>query len=343
MLPQALGGLAVKEYPFPARCPRCRVSLIGKTYHGYLGHMGLHAYADRYFGGNLSAAARQLAYNGMAATDPAPWNGAFQRRKKSAQIYQPKGATMKTDFSQIKFDADKHRYFLGDKELRSVTNYIKDYQKPFDRDRIAAKTAAKENRSVAEVLAEWAATGEQARTLGTTVHSHIEKTLRGETNGQLTLDPFLSLNTRLPEIIAFDAFWSQLAPKVSYSKEHIEWVIGDTDLRLAGTVDTMLFSLETKKYHIWDWKTGKFDLDNKWENLLTPFDYLSAAKFNIYSLQVSLYRLIIERNTGLDLGDSYIVHLSAANGYQVHRAIDLRERLLDWMEVPFYGFRPEPD
>lgn len=250
---------------------------------------------------------------------------------------------MLTEFSQIKFDADKHRYFLGDKELRSVTNFIKDFQKPFDRENIAARTAAKQNRSVAEVLAEWEATGERARILGTTVHEHIKKTLCGETNGQLSLDPFLSLNTRLPEIVAFDAFLSQVSPKVCYTEGDIEFVIGDAELGIAGTVDALLMSYETGKHHIWDWKTGKFDLDNQWENLLKPFDYLSASKLNIYSLQVSLYRLIIERNTGLDLGDSYIVHLSAANGYQVHRAIDLRERLMDWMEFPFYGFRPEPD
>lgn len=335
MSPQSAGGLAVKSTPFPMRCPRCRASLAGKTYHGYLGHMGLHTYADRYYCGHMSAAARQLAYNGLASQDPMPWNGAFQWRKKSAQIYQAKEPIMKTDFSQIKFDADEHRYFFGDKELRSVTNFIKDFQKPFDRDGIAAKTAAKQNRSVTEVLAEWDATGERARILGTTVHAYIQKVLRGEQNGQLTLDPFLSLNTKLPEIAAFDAFLSQVSLKVCYTERDIELVVGDAEFGIAGTVDALFFSPETGKHHIWDWKTGKFDLENQWENLLPPFDYLSASKLNIYSLQVSLYRLIIERNTGLDLGDSYIVHLSAANGYQVHRAIDLRERLMDFMEVWF--------
>lgn len=335
MSPQSAGGLAVKSKPFPSHCPRCRASLAGKTYHGYLAHLGLHSYADRYYCGNLSAAARQLAYNGLASQDPMPWNGAFQRRKKSAQIYKAKEPTMQTDFFQIKFDANAHRYFIGDKELRSVTNFIKDFQKPFDRNGVAAKVAAKENRSIAQVVAEWEVTAERGRILGTTVHTYIEKVLRGEQNGQLTLDPFLSLNTKLPEIAAFDAFWYKLSPDMVCSPASVELVIGDEELGLAGTVDALLFSNDTGKSHIWDWKTGKFDLENQWENLLPPFDYLSASKFNIYSLQVSLYRLIIERNTGLDLGDSYIVHLSAANGYQVHRAIDLRERLMDCMEVSF--------
>ena len=335
MTPQTAGGLAVKSLPFPARCPRCRTSLAGKNYHGYLGHMGMHKYADRYFCGDISAAARQLAYNGLASQDPMPYNGAFQRRKKSAQIYQAKEPTMPTDFSQIKFDADNHRYFLGDRELRPVTQAIKLFQKPFDRDGIAQRTAAKQNRSVAEVLAEWDASGERARILGTTVHAHIEKTLRGEQNGQMSFDHFLSLNTRLPEICAFDAFWSKLTPSVTCNPDRVEWVIGDAELGLAGTCDALFYSLDTGKYHLWDWKTGKFDLENKWEDLYEPFNYLSASKFNIYSMQVSLYRLIIERNTDLDLGDSYIVHLQPTGAYEVHRAIDLRERLLDALEVPF--------
>jgi ATP-dependent exoDNAse (exonuclease V) beta subunit len=241
---------------------------------------------------------------------------------------------MITNFSHIKFNADEHSYTLGDKKLRPVTHYLKGFQKPFDRDGIAQRTATKQSHSVAQVLAEWDATGERARTLGLAVHSYIEQTLHGNGTGQLTLDPFLSLNTKLPEILAFDNFWQQLAPKVCYSKENIEWVIGDADLGLAGTVDAVLFNSKTGKHHIWDWKTGRFDLENKFENLLEPFDYLSASKFNIYSLQVSLYRLIIERNTDLEFGDSYIVHLSS-DGTAVYRAIDLRERLLDWMEVPF--------
>lgn len=239
---------------------------------------------------------------------------------------------MKTDFSQIKFDADKHLFYLGNLRLTPVTTVIKQFQKPFDRDGIGQRVSSQENRPLAEVLAEWDAKGERARVIGTTVHEHIEKTLRGEADGQLSFDPFLILNTKLPEITAFDRLWSDLAPTVSYCKDHIEWVIGDESLGIAGIVDTMLFSPQTKKYHLWDWKTGKFDLTNPYENLLGPFSHLDASKLHIYSLQLSLYRLIIELNTDLDLGDSYLVHLSA-QGTQIHRAIDLREPLLKWFEV----------
>lgn len=329
MTPQALGGLAVKNRTPPKRCLRCGADFRRKNYHQYLGHMGLHAYADRYFCGDMSKAAQRLARNGLASQDPFPQNGAFKR--KPVTIFKPKGSKMYTDFNQIQFDADKHRYFLDGKELRSVTNLIKDFQKPFDRDTIAQRVASRENRPVAEVIAEWEAKGERGRVLGTLVHEHIEKVLRGESDGQLSFDPFLSMNTKAPEIVAFDRLWSDLAPTVSYCKEHIEWVIGDKNLGLAGTVDSMLFSPKTGKYHLWDWKTGKFDLHNKYEYLTGPFAHLDASKLHIYSLQLGIYRLIIELNTDLELGDSYLVHLSES-GAQIHRAVDLREPLLTYLE-----------
>lgn len=327
------GGLAVRNRTPPAMCPRCQKSFKGRSYHSYLAHKGLHGYADKYHGGDISRAAKRLALNSVAKYDPAPWNGAF--KYKPATLFKPKENPVKTNFSDIRFDADAHRYYYGDdRELTAVTKELKRFQKPFDANGVAAKVAAKEGRPISAILAEWEAKGEKGRALGQAVHAHILQTLCGAPIEQASLDPFLSLNTVAPEINAFNVFWHNLSQKVSYLKEHVEWVIGDVELGLAGTVDAMLFSHETQKYHLWDWKTGKFGLFNQFQTLLKPFDYLDDCPLNVYSLQVSLYRLIIERNTGLELGDSYLVHLSS-DGYQVYRAVDLRERLLDALEVPF--------
>lgn len=83
--PQSLGGQAVAEKHAPLSCLRC-----GKQYpfatpwHVYLGHLGLHGLADKYFGGDLKAAQRRLRNNGLARQDPAPWNRAWP-------TYQPIG------------------------------------------------------------------------------------------------------------------------------------------------------------------------------------------------------------------------------------------------------------
>lgn len=231
---------------------------------------------------------------------------------------------MATNFNHIQFNSTYHTYTLNGKRLNNVTKFISQFQKPFDRDGIARKQAQKYGRPVEEILAEWDAKGEAGRALGTRVHTHIQRTLTGQLD---QADPFVSLNNLTPEETAFNEFWGYLRQVVDVDPGHIEWVIGDESLNLAGTVDSVLYYEETGLFHIVDWKTGRFDVVNPWQQLLPPFGDLADCKLNYYSLQVSLYKLILQRNTDMAMGDSYIVHLSSDGEYQVHKALDLCDRI----------------
>lgn len=80
---QQLGGLAVAKKHAPTRCPRCGKQYPFATpYMSYLGHLGLHGLADKYFSGDIQAAQAHLRQNGLARQDPAPWNNAWPK-------YQP--------------------------------------------------------------------------------------------------------------------------------------------------------------------------------------------------------------------------------------------------------------
>ena len=235
---------------------------------------------------------------------------------------------MQTDFSQIVFNQEEHRYYLNSQELISTTSYIKRFQKPFDRDLVARRVADREGRAIEEVLTDWDAKFLASQQLGIKVHRHIEVILnayKNETNIKYD-DPFLALN-KCPEIEAFNQFWATLSRKALRVHE-TEWIIGDAELGLAGMVDALLYNRGTG-YHLWDWKTGKFDTVNQWENLLPPFADMDASKLNIYSLQVSLYRLIVERNT-VEIGDSYLLHLSPDGNYYIHKAVDFRPQLIEY-------------
>ncbi len=72
-----LGGRAVASKRPPASCPRCGLSMDGRSWFSYLGHLGLHGLADRHFAGDLEAAQTRLRENGLARQDPVPGNGAF--------------------------------------------------------------------------------------------------------------------------------------------------------------------------------------------------------------------------------------------------------------------------
>jgi hypothetical protein len=82
-----------------------------------------------------------------------------------------------------------------------------------------------------------------------------------------------------------------------------------------------------------DWKTGKFHhTDPYGQGLLSPFDDLPASQYALYSLQVSLYRLMLERQ-GIPCGSSYIVFHPPEGDAMPIRAMDLRERIEAWIYI----------
>ena len=81
---QSLGRKAVSQKPAPDTCPRCSAPMSGRSWHSFLGHLGLHGLADKYFNGDFQAAQKRLRQNGVARQDPFAGNGAWPS-------YQPVG------------------------------------------------------------------------------------------------------------------------------------------------------------------------------------------------------------------------------------------------------------
>ena len=57
---------------------------------------------------------------------------------------------------KVVFYEDTHSYYLGDKKLTSVTQYISKFKAPFDKDRISLAYSKKHNLTQEEVLNAWA-------------------------------------------------------------------------------------------------------------------------------------------------------------------------------------------
>lgn len=244
------------------------------------------------------------------------------------------GGTTRKREKMITFDADRHQYFAPDgRELNSVTTLINSLIKPpFDRDTIAPRSAAKRGVSVETILAEWDEKRTRSQVKGDRVHAFIRNHITG-TPAQT--DPFLQLNHErdlLPEERAFRTFWEMASPTVG-QVAHTEFLVGDVKLGIAGTVDCIAHSPATEQYHVWDWKTGTFNTTNSWDKCLDPFSDLQASELVLYSMQVSLYRLLAERSGMGGLGDSYLLHLTADGTFTVYKALDLRDRLLQWLQT----------
>jgi len=97
-----LGGHAVKDKEPPEVCPRCGESMAGRSWHSYLGHLGLHGLADNHFGGDIEATQRRLRENGLARQDPYPENGAWPE-------YRPLPTSREEHLREIQREEGKER------------------------------------------------------------------------------------------------------------------------------------------------------------------------------------------------------------------------------------------
>ena len=98
-------------------------------------------------------------------------------------------------------------------------------------------------------------------------------------------------------------------------------------------IDQLFYNEKSKKLEIWDWKTNKAIKDkNKWQQFKKPLSHLDVCELNTYSLQLSFYKLIVERNTELQLGDNYIVWFNENNDtYKVIKCYDFSDEILKIM------------
>lgn len=202
----------------------------------------------------------------------------------------------------VRFDEEKHRYFLKGKRLANVGSIVKQFKEPFDSDYWAGRKAKERGITKAAILAEWKAKGDVANAKGTRFHTHAQNRMLGK---RTTCDT--------PEARAFDVWWEEARKNLEVVL--CELILHTDEYGISGTADLLALSRKTGLLHIFDWKTnGKFETDSKYgKRLLPPFSHLPECSLSEYSLQVGLYRLMAEWRLGMRLGDSYIMHVGEVN------------------------------
>jgi hypothetical protein len=102
----------------------------------------------------------------------------------------------------------------------------------------------------------------------------------------------------------------------------VEVMVYDSSVKLSGTFDALfVFYLpQFDKFCIMivDWKTNaSFKYDNKYRKMLSPFEKYDDSHLSKYTIQTSIYRVIIEKNTKIPADwfykDNLIVHFSEKN------------------------------
>ena len=208
-------------------------------------------------------------------------------------------------FNHVKYYDDKHKYFIGNRELISTTTFISEFKKPFNADYWATKKAKERGVSKQQILLEWEDIKDVACAKGSDLHSYSDNFMHNRV-----------FPTDVPDVLIrhFKKFYDNFV-KNGNLVIRTEYVLGDSDLGIAGMIDLFCYNEKKDCFYIADYKTNKkFELDSKYNNYyLEPISNLEECEFSTYSLQTSIYRYIIEKNVGIELGDSVVVWFNDKN------------------------------
>jgi len=224
----------------------------------------------------------------------------------------------------IILNKDNHEYkLISNPELvfTSVTSYVGKFFDEFDAKKVATKLvnnyAKYSEYTIESLMEEW----NRAAEYGTKVHNEIEDWIKNgiepkelkSINGKNWLE-----NYKLKSSI------NVLSEIIIYSKE----------LRIAGTVDIIAKDNRTDEYILIDWKTSKKITTVSYGYKTGNHDAtrnVMDCNFYHYSLQLSLYRYLLEEYYGLNVRNQVIAHIKD-NGVDAHVAPYMRNEIVSMLE-----------
>lgn len=255
----------------------------------------------------------------------------------------------------VTFSEGDHSYSVnGNKMKYSCTTVIKKYFSPFEAAKIAKKISAWNkgkktspyfNKSEEDILKMW----EREADLGTMMHANIEF-LMNIFNSDFSMDGYrLSQNEIMLEMSYFDNFCDKFIRTNNLEPFRTEWLIYDENAGLAGSIDMVLKENVQMKdedfeeiptwvknrqkkrvegkdnFWIFDWKRTKklsyeaFAKKGQGTQCSIPNSYIEDCNFSTYSLQLNLYRTILEKNYGINIiGMCLVVIHPNNNDYKLH-------------------------
>lgn len=217
-------------------------------------------------------------------------------------------------FKDFKFYADDHHYEVNKKRIGiSVTTLIHEYSNPFNKESVSKKVSLKTNRPQADILEDWRLENLYSTVKGTLIHEYAQ----GLWNGEKVLPNYeeisdeINLN-RLKKTLSrsfklADKYYEEHKNQLTVFKD--EFIVGSIKYDIAGSIDNLLLTNNNELVMI-DYKTNKkinFNSFNS-QKMLEPLNNLEDCNYIHYSLQLCIYKLLIEEFTDIKVKNVYIVY-----------------------------------
>jgi len=227
--------------------------------------------------------------------------------------------------ANIVFEEVPHTYTLNGSPIKftSVTTLVHQQFEQFNAEKILdgifKKTPLPEKyhgKTRESLKAEWEETRNRAATAGTLLHQNIEDYFNGKTiqNDSIEWKYFLKFHT----------------DNLSLKPYRTEWVVYDEDIKLAGSID-MITENSDGTLTIYDWKRSKeiAKTNNFNKFAINPdVEHLPDSNFWHYSLQLNIYKAIVERKYMKIVRDLFLVCLHPnQRNYQIIKCPNLQKEV----------------
>lgn len=249
---------------------------------------------------------------------------------------------LNNSFSDIRFIEKDHKYKInGNLSKYSVTSLLKKYTSDFESEKIAKKVSIKQGKPVEDVLKEWEFKKNYSCFKGTEFHKYIEKFLDRKliSLNEKELELFL-INEKIDNVDDKKIFYKNNMKNMvgnfikfydwydkNYNFLKSEFVVGDPESKICGTIDNLSVNKNTNNLSILDYKTNK-EIKNKGfkgQKMLMELSHLEDCELTKYSLQLHIYKYIIEKNTSFKVDNLHIIWFPEEEDYQLITPLNLEK------------------
>ena len=235
---------------------------------------------------------------------------------------------------RIVFDEEPHIYYIDDKAVKtSVTTLVHQYFSTFDADLIISRMMRGKNwesskyfgMTADEIKQQWKDAGNDATHHGTIMHKAIEYFYNDE-----PVENAEEIQT--VEYKQFEKFQDDHKDKLRAYRT--EWMVYDEEYDLAGSIDMVCENLDDGTMSIYDWKRSKeIKTKNTYSKGVGVMKHLPDCNYIQYSLQLNIYKYILEKKYDKVIRDMYLVVMHPLyDTYMKYEVMDLQKEVKEIMQ-----------
>ena len=236
----------------------------------------------------------------------------------------------------IHFDEPTHVYTVkgSSKGICSITTFLHSFFPHFDADEVIKNMMRSKKwpqnkwygMTAEAIKAAWNANGKEASEAGTAMHLGIEMVMNGAE---------AQVEDSIKASIEWKYFWNYWREdQVTWEPWRTEWEVWDEDLKLAGSVDMIYRNRKDGTFAVYDWKRAKeIKTENTFQSGYGPVSHFPDCNYWHYTLQLNLYRWLLEKHYGIVVSEMALVIMHPNNKnykrYKLNRLDDEIEGVIE--------------